>query len=322
VILLDTHAWIFMVDDPKRLGRAARRAIGKADRLGVAAVSMWELALLVEKGRLSLDRELLEWIREALGQPRVELVPITPIVVATAHQLRGALASRVVNAPQIPILSITFGRANRPERFGLDLIACGRLATRSKRALQTAPHNQCRQKGAPDALGRKWKRSERSRGAAEVTSRPSWAYPFRSRGNADQGEHLMRNTPVHPKEPQVLELMGATQAGEMLPSLLSKQLAPCPGHHSGAAHQRGRQLPIGGPRLWRSGAAHRARAGPEGDADQSCRAADDAAAAPRPNPDSDLRRVQERGESRSSTHRPLVGALNAIARSIRGGHVP
>jgi hypothetical protein len=41
--------------------------------------------------------------------------------------------------------------------------------------------------------------------------------------------HLMTNTPVHPKEPDVLELMGATYAGEMLPSLLAKQLAPCLG---------------------------------------------------------------------------------------------
>jgi PIN domain nuclease of toxin-antitoxin system len=90
MILLDTHAWIFLVDDPKRLGRAARRAIAKEDRLGVAAVSMWELALLVEKNRLSLDRELLEWIRDALEQPRVELLPMSAAVVATAHQLRGA----------------------------------------------------------------------------------------------------------------------------------------------------------------------------------------------------------------------------------------
>jgi Protein of unknown function (DUF1501) len=41
--------------------------------------------------------------------------------------------------------------------------------------------------------------------------------------------HLMTNTPVHPKEPQVLELMGATPSGEMLPSLLAKALAPCLG---------------------------------------------------------------------------------------------
>jgi hypothetical protein len=41
--------------------------------------------------------------------------------------------------------------------------------------------------------------------------------------------HIMTNTPVHPKEPDVLKLMGMTYAGEMLPSLLAKQLAPCLG---------------------------------------------------------------------------------------------
>ncbi len=41
--------------------------------------------------------------------------------------------------------------------------------------------------------------------------------------------HMMTNTPVHPKEPDVLKLMGATAAGEMLPSLLAKQLSACLG---------------------------------------------------------------------------------------------
>ena len=41
--------------------------------------------------------------------------------------------------------------------------------------------------------------------------------------------HLMTNTPVHPREPDVLKLMGATDAGEMLPSLLARYLAPCLG---------------------------------------------------------------------------------------------
>lgn len=91
MIVLDTHAWIFLADDPRRIGKAARRAIAKADRIGVAAVSLWELALLVEKGRLSLDRELLPWMHDALADPRIELLPLTPAVVAAAHQLRGAL---------------------------------------------------------------------------------------------------------------------------------------------------------------------------------------------------------------------------------------
>jgi hypothetical protein len=41
--------------------------------------------------------------------------------------------------------------------------------------------------------------------------------------------HIKTNTPIHPKEPQVLELMGSTYADEMLPSILAKQLAPCLG---------------------------------------------------------------------------------------------
>ena len=89
--MLDTHAWIFLADAPRRLGRAAARAIAKSDRLGVASISLWELTVLVEKKRIALDRELLPWIREALADPRIELLPLTPAVVATAHQLRGAL---------------------------------------------------------------------------------------------------------------------------------------------------------------------------------------------------------------------------------------
>jgi hypothetical protein len=41
--------------------------------------------------------------------------------------------------------------------------------------------------------------------------------------------HMMTNTPIHPKEPDVLKLMGVIDAGEMFPSLLAKQLAPCMG---------------------------------------------------------------------------------------------
>jgi hypothetical protein len=41
--------------------------------------------------------------------------------------------------------------------------------------------------------------------------------------------HMMTDTPVHPKEPDVLKLMGATYSGEMLPSLLAKHMAPCLG---------------------------------------------------------------------------------------------
>ena len=80
MIVLDTHAWLWWVSEPGQLGRMARRQIEAADRLGVAAVSCFEVAAAVAKGRISLDRSPLEWLRQALAVPRVELLPLTPAV--------------------------------------------------------------------------------------------------------------------------------------------------------------------------------------------------------------------------------------------------
>src|SRR5262249_41992195 len=41
--------------------------------------------------------------------------------------------------------------------------------------------------------------------------------------------HMMTTTPVHPKEPEVLSLMGALAPADMFPSFLAKNLAPCLG---------------------------------------------------------------------------------------------
>ena len=41
--------------------------------------------------------------------------------------------------------------------------------------------------------------------------------------------HVMTDTPVHPKEPEVLGLNGALEPAEMFPSFLAKNLAPCLG---------------------------------------------------------------------------------------------
>ena len=52
MIVLDTHAWIFLADDSRKLGRSGRQALARAERIGVAAISLWELTMLVEKKRL------------------------------------------------------------------------------------------------------------------------------------------------------------------------------------------------------------------------------------------------------------------------------
>lgn len=66
------------------------------------------------------------------------------------------------------------------------------------------------------------------RGAQHYAAAP-WATLPQSVLDRTTFFHLMTNTPVHPKEPDVLKLMGATYQSEMLPSILAKQLAPCLG---------------------------------------------------------------------------------------------
>ena len=59
------------------------------DRIGLSAISCWEVAKLVEKGRLALDRPVLDWLRLALGYPGVELLPLSAEIAAASVDLPG-----------------------------------------------------------------------------------------------------------------------------------------------------------------------------------------------------------------------------------------
>lgn len=85
--ILDTHIWIWWVSQPSKLSDAAREHIAEAMHIGVSAISPWEVAMLVAKGRLALDRDVLLWIKQALQRPKVELIPISPEIAVTAVNL-------------------------------------------------------------------------------------------------------------------------------------------------------------------------------------------------------------------------------------------
>src|SRR5258708_37567026 len=68
-----------------------------------------------------------------------------------------------------------------------------------------------------------------SLGSVQTVAAQAWANLPQTVLNRMTVWHLMTNTPVHPEQPDVLRLKGATQPNEMLPSLLAKQLAPCLG---------------------------------------------------------------------------------------------
>ena len=85
--MLDTHAWIWSVVAPRRLSRAARQAIDRADRIGIATMTVFELADLSGKGRLELDSPVRTWVHNALAHDRVEQIPLSAEVALDAAQL-------------------------------------------------------------------------------------------------------------------------------------------------------------------------------------------------------------------------------------------
>jgi PIN domain nuclease of toxin-antitoxin system len=88
VIFLDTHVLIWMASDPKRLSKKAREAIREARErtgVGIAAITLWELAWLAENGRIQITGSVESFVRETSSRVIVE--PITPEIAAFAVQL-------------------------------------------------------------------------------------------------------------------------------------------------------------------------------------------------------------------------------------------
>lgn len=87
MILLDTHALIWLALSPERLSRSARSAIedNVLDGLAFSAQSLFEIAWLVVRRRI-LPNEPLETFISNL-QSRFTVYPLTPAIAVTAAQL-------------------------------------------------------------------------------------------------------------------------------------------------------------------------------------------------------------------------------------------
>lgn len=77
--LLDTHAWLWLVAEPKRLSTRARRHIDREMRSGpllVSSMSVWEVAKLSERGRLALTMGVEDWVAHCEALPFLSFVPV------------------------------------------------------------------------------------------------------------------------------------------------------------------------------------------------------------------------------------------------------
>jgi PIN domain nuclease of toxin-antitoxin system len=90
-LLLDTHIWLWSHLEPERLGRRVRTALrAPGNELWVSPISLWEVVLLIERGRVIVQGDAEQWVETAWSRAPVREAPFNRQV---------ALRSRTVDVP-------------------------------------------------------------------------------------------------------------------------------------------------------------------------------------------------------------------------------
>ena len=88
--LLDTHVWVWWMLGDTRLSAKEREVLdglAPEHRPRLCDISIWEVALLVELGRLVLEAELENWLSVAAAPATVQVQPILPAYAAEMNRL-------------------------------------------------------------------------------------------------------------------------------------------------------------------------------------------------------------------------------------------
>lgn len=90
MIVLDTHAWVWWVAAPDLLSSRAREAVEEARHQGelfVSSFSVWEVTMLVKRGRLRLTSDLSDWLARSEALPFLTFVPVDNHVARRSVEL-------------------------------------------------------------------------------------------------------------------------------------------------------------------------------------------------------------------------------------------
>lgn len=91
MIVLDTHTWVWWVHGDEKLTPSQVEIIQANEDgvIGVSAISLWEIAKLVEYDRLELPVPLEKWFSLALSYPGIQVIDLTPEIAVESTRLPG-----------------------------------------------------------------------------------------------------------------------------------------------------------------------------------------------------------------------------------------
>lgn len=127
-LLLDTHIALWLDGGDEKLRPPTRTLIDDC-RLGggtifLSAVSAWEIALLIDSGRIDLDLPVAAWVDRFLARPGVEAAPLDCRAASRAYEWRHLEqrdpADRLLIATSIELRCPMVTYDERITRFGQD----------------------------------------------------------------------------------------------------------------------------------------------------------------------------------------------------------
>jgi PIN domain nuclease of toxin-antitoxin system len=76
MIVLDTSALLYWTLDPAILTPKAQRAILSAEKVVVSSISVWEIALKVKHGKLTIPLTILDYVERLNRLDKLEILPV------------------------------------------------------------------------------------------------------------------------------------------------------------------------------------------------------------------------------------------------------
>lgn len=91
MILLDTHTWIWSHSATGRLSDNVTKLIQttQTDQRAIASISIWEFAMMVTRGRITVKIDPKRWLNHAIGMSGLKVIELTPEIAMESCRLPG-----------------------------------------------------------------------------------------------------------------------------------------------------------------------------------------------------------------------------------------
>ena len=88
-LLLDTHILLWSLLEPSRLSRHISRELESDDNLlWISPITTWEILILIEKGRIEIDLDSIDWIHEIFSTVPLKEAPLNHEIAIQSRRIQ------------------------------------------------------------------------------------------------------------------------------------------------------------------------------------------------------------------------------------------